>query len=511
LPAPIAPSLPGAGPDEGAATRGPQLARNLQARFFWGVTAANVLAAVVVFLFLTLATPGGNWASLRLNVLLFVCYFAVAVPLGWIWTRTLFAPVTGWLSEGRAPTPSERDQTLRFPIEGYKVMGSLWAGAAALFGVLNAFSSLGLGVLIGFGILLGGVTTCAVVVLWAERAMREVIALALAGGVPKEPVGPRVGARMVLTWALATGVPLVGLVIAAATVLLGADVSAARLAATALFLGAAGLTIGLLAVWIAGRSVAEPVEEVRGALAEVEKGNLDAQASVSQGSEVGLLAAGFNRMVAGLRERERLRDLFGRHVGEDVARRAFERGVELGGEVRDCAVLFVDLVGSTSLAATRPPSEIVALLNRFFSLIVEVVRAHGGWVNKFEGDAALCIFGAPEDQPDAASRALAAARELRDRLREELPELEAGIGVSAGPVVAGNVGAEERFEYTVIGDPVNEAARLTEIAKTTPGMVLSSEAVVAASDPTEAERWQLDGEVVLRGRGRPTRLATPAS
>src|SRR5207244_12285631 len=118
------------------------------------------------------------------------------------------------------------------------------------------------------------------------------------GGVPKEPVGPVVGARMVLAWGLATGIPLFGVVLVAAAVLLGTDLSADRLASTALFLGALGLTVGLLAVWIAGRSVADPVEGVRAALAEVERGNLEAEARVSQGSEVGLPAAGFNRMVA---------------------------------------------------------------------------------------------------------------------------------------------------------------------------------------------------------------------
>jgi adenylate cyclase len=511
----IALSRSGAEPEGDAAIGGVRLARRLEARFFAGVATANLLAAVVVFLFLTLVMPtptavDNDWTAFRWNALLMAAYLLAALPLGMLWTRSLFAPITRWLAEGRAPTPSERDRTLQFPLQGYKVMGSLWGGAALLFGILNGLSSVGLGVLVGFGIALGGLTTCAVIVLAAERAMRDVIALALSSGVPEEPVGPRVGARMVLAWAVATGIPLLGLLIAAVAVLFGADVSAERLAATAVFLAAIGLTIGLLAVWIAGRSVAEPVEEVRGALAEVEKGNLDAEAPVSQGSEVGLLAAGFNRMVAGLRERERLRDLFGRHVGEDVARRALERGVELGGEVRHCAVLFVDLVGSTSLAANRPPAEIVALLNRFFSLVVDVVRRHGGWVNKFEGDAALCVFGAPEDQHDAASRALAAAREVRDRLRRELPELEAGIGVSAGPVVAGHIGAAERLEYTVIGDPVNEAARLTEIAKSSPDGVLASEAAVAAADQGEAQRWRLNGEVVLRGRGRPTRLASPS-
>jgi adenylate cyclase len=404
---------------------------------------------------------------------------------------------------------SERERTLQFPLLGYKVMGPLWAGGALVFGVLNGLSSPAFGVLAGLTIVLGGLTTCAVVILWAERALRDVIALALASGVPNDPVGPGVGARMVLAWALASGIALLGLALLAAAVVLGADVSAERLAATTLFLAGLGLSVGLLAVWIAGRSVADPVEEVREALAEVEKGKLETEVRVSEGSEVGLLAAGFNRMVTGLRERERIRDLFGRHVGEDVARRALERGVELGGEVRQCAVLFVDLVGSTELAATRPPGEVVELLNRFFGVVVQVVRGQGGWVNKFEGDAALCVFGAPEDQPEAASRALVAARRLRDALRNELPELQAGIGVSAGPVVAGNVGAAERFEYTVIGDPVNEAARLTEIAKTSPSRVVASEVAVTACDPAEAEHWRLDGEVVLRGRSRPTGLASP--
>jgi adenylate cyclase len=511
----VALSGPGAEPEEaGAVGAGAALARRLRIRFFRAVASANLLGAAVVFAFLTFVVPlpekvENNWPLLRLNLLVFAGYMLVTLPLGVLWGRSIADPIVSWLSEGRAPTARERERTLGFPLLGYRVMGSLWGGAALLFGILNAFSSPAFGAMQACTIALGGLTTCAVIVLWSERTLRDVLALALEGGVPKQPVGPGVGARMVLAWALGTGIPLFGLALLAAAVLLGAEVSAERLAATVLFLGGLGLSVGLLAMWIAGRSVADPVEEVRAALAEVEQGNLEAEAPVSEGNEVGLLAAGFNRMAAGLRERERLRDLFGRHVGEDVARRALDRGVELGGEVRHCAALFVDLVGSTELAATRPPAEVVALLNRFFGVVVEVVRAHGGWVNKFEGDAALCVFGAPEYQPNATSRALATARELRDRLREEVPEVQAGIGVAAGPAVAGNVGAAERFEYTVIGDPVNEAARLTELAKTSPAGVLASEAAVSASDPAEAKRWRFDDEVVLRGRTRPTRLASP--
>lgn len=231
---------------------------------------------------------------------------------------------------------------------------------------------------------------------------------------------------------------------------------------------------------------------------------------VDDGSEVGQLQAGFNRMTEGLRERKRIRDLFGRQVGEEVARAALSEGVRLGGEEREIAALFVDLVGSTSLALALPPTEVVRVLNRFFRVVVEVVEAEGGLVNKFEGDAALCVFGAPVAGEDSAGDALRAARRLAARLSTELPEIDFGIGSSAGVAVAGNVGAEQRFEYTVIGDPVNEAARLAELAKQRPERVLASSAALTRASPAEAAAWSLTEAAVLRGRVAPTQLAHPA-
>ena len=131
-------------------------------------------------------------------------------------------------------------------------------------------------------------------------------------------------------------------------------------------------------------------------------------------------------------------------------------------------------------------------------------------MNKFEGDAALCVFGAPLARDDAPGDALAAARALRDALREAVPEADFGIGVSAGRAVAGDIGAAERFEYTVIGDPVNEAARLTELAKGEQGRVLASgAALAAAAGAAERARWAEGECVTLRGRRRETRLARP--
>ena len=135
--------------------------------------------------------------------------------------------------------------------------------------------------------------------------------------------------------------------------------------------------------------------DVRQSLKQVTDGDFDVSVRVYDGSEIGLLQSGVNRMAEGLRERERLRDLFGRQVGADVAERALADSPQLGGKAREVAVLFVDLIGSTGLAEEREPEEVVSMLNAFFTDVVQVVAEHGGLLNKFEGDAALCVFGAP--------------------------------------------------------------------------------------------------------------------
>jgi adenylate cyclase len=280
--------------------------------------------------------------------------------------------------------------------------------------------------------------------------------------------------------------------------------------AAVLFLAVVATVTGFLATFLAARAIADPVSGVRDGLERIARGDLEVQMPVDDASEVGQLQAGFNRMAEGLRERQRIRDLFGRHVGETVARAALSEGVRLGGEEREVAALFVDIVGSTSLALALPPTEVVRLLNRFFRVVVEVIESEGGLVNKFEGDAALCVFGAPVASPDPAGAALRAARSLAARLARELPEVDFGIGTSAGVAVAGNVGAESRLEYTVIGDPVNEAARLAELAKQRPERVLASSAALDRALGEEAEAWSVTESEVLRGRLAPTQLAHPS-
>jgi adenylate cyclase len=312
-----------------------------------------------------------------------------------------------------------------------------------------------------------------------------------------------------MAWLLGTGVPLIGLLVLGAVGAFGSPRHPEYVGAAVLFIAVVASATGFLATSLAARAIADPLSAVRGGLDRIARGRLDAQVRVDDGSEVGQLQAGFNRMADGLRERERIRDLFGRQVGEDVARAALSEGVRLGGEERGVAALFIDLVGSTSLALALPPAEVVRLLNRFFHVVCEVVEAHGGLVNKFVGDAALCVFGAPVAREDPAGDALRAARHLAERLARELPEVDFGLGVSAGVAVAGNVGAERRFEYTVVGDPVNESARLAELAKDRPARVLASSAALERAAGAETEAWSVSDSAVLRGRFAPTQLAHP--
>ena len=494
---------------------GRELSERTARRFTIAMVASNTIGAVFVFLVATFVIPlpdvlKSDTGRLLLNAAVVGGYLLVAAPI-----TTKFGIASGerirrWVRAERPPTEEEREFTLRYPLYSLRILAVPWAGGVALVAAVNAFTSATLAAAAGATVALGGVITVAIAYLLGERVMRDAVARALEGAPPQDYHVPGVATRAVVVWVVTTGIPLFGIAVIGAVRLAGGEVDATELAVAAVGLALIALAVGLAATAAVARSVADPLEALRSALAKVERGDLRAEVAVNDASEVGFVQAGFNRMVEGLREREHLSDLFGRHVGEDVARRALERGVGLGGEEREAAALFVDIVGSTSFAADRPPSEVVEVLNDFFRIVVEAVRSHGGWVNKFEGDAALCVFGVPLAQDDFAGCALRAAREIQRRLADELPGLEAGIGVSAGRVVAGNVGAEDRFEYTVIGDPVNEAARLTELAKSKPRRLLASEAIVSRARPDEADRWRLDESVTLRGRGQPTRLAMPA-
>jgi adenylate cyclase len=477
---------------------------------------ANLFGALLSFAIGELTNPpheGAGYLSDNWGYsVAFVVYMAALCPVCFYVTRRTFRQACGWLAEGREPTEAERRAVLALPWRETVISFGAWLGASALFGILNLVWEPGgvvEGVRTALFIVLSGLSACALVYLLVERGMRPVYARALAAHEPWHRPGRfGIAPRLLLSWALGSAVPLLVLGLA----YMGRPPGFELPAATMWFVIGAGVVTGGLAITAAARSVADPIEGVRDAMGRVQGGDLDVALPVDDGGEVGMLQSGFNRMVEGLRERRQLRDLFGRHVGAHVAQQALERGATLGGERREVSVLFADVVGSTALAQSRPPDEVVAMLNDFFAAVVRRVGAEGGWVNKFEGDGAMCVFGAPADQAGHADRALRACRLLRRDVLElsmRHPGFDAAVAVSSGTVVAGNVGSEERFEYTVIGDPVNEASRLADEAKHHLGRALASEEAVERSGG-EARHWQVAGELALRGRRRPTLAYAPS-
>jgi class 3 adenylate cyclase len=409
-----------------------------------------------------------------------------------------------WVVRGLVPDEGDARRAVRLPLDLALIAAVIWAVDAVVVGALAVGTGVDRASVFGIssGVTLAGLCSAGVTYLLVGHVGQPVTRIALAahppGGVPM--VGVR--ARLLLIWLLTTGVPLLGIVLillapAGQTNIRGASIVCAVLA----------ILVGAASTGMAARSIGKPLRDLVGELASVGSGDLATEVVVADPGEIGLLQHGINEMVAGLRERERIRDLFGRHVGPAVAEQAVRSGVTLSGEARDVVALFVDITGSTVLTRTTEPVAFIEMLNRFFEIVVDAVESNGGLVNKFEGDAALCVFGAPVQLIDSAGAALRAARSIRDGVRLS-GEVQVGIGVAAGPVVAGQIGASSRLEYTVIGDAVNEAARLTELAKAVPGRVLASQTVIRQCGPVEAAHGSAAGEVVLRGRDRATQIWT---
>ncbi|WP_205472795.1 adenylate/guanylate cyclase domain-containing protein [Nocardioides sp. SYSU D00038] len=476
------------------------------------ITLTNIIGAVVVLLISLFVDPNpiaDDDLELALAISVPV-YVVVAVVVGTVWGTTTSLRAMRWAVDGSEPTDEERRTVLRVPWRLTRISAGFWFLAAAIFGTLSLVFQPERAIPSAYTVALAGVVVGGIAYLLSEFALRPIAARALAGGTPDQTDGFGLRPRMVLFWVVGTAVPVLGLMTSALFALTVRDVSSTRLAVVMLTIGGIVLLFGWFITWLNARAVVAPIESVRDALQKVQDGDYGVTVPVYDGTELGMLQAGFNDMSTGLAERERLRDLFGRHVGHEVAAAAADSDVRLGGEAREVSVLFVDIVGSTGYAAHHDPAKVVSVLNEFFAVVVDAVDEQHGLVNKFVGDAALAIFGAPVEQPDHATRALAAARVMARNLAEQVPDVAAGIGVATGWAVAGYVGDESRYEYTVIGDAVNSASRLTDLAKEAPGRVLVAATTVEAADAEQARHWRAHDDVVLRGRDEATRTCVLA-
>ena len=249
----------------------------------------------------------------------------------------------------------------------------------------------------------------------------------------------------------------------------------------------ATLLLAMVGAFAISHRIAQPLTDLSIAMGKLQQGDFEVRATRAHRSndEIGDLARAFDAMADGLKERERLRGTLSRYISDPVAERILSEtdDLSLRGEVRHVTVLFLDVRGFTSMSERLAPPEVVALLNEYFDVVVDRVTAHGGTVNKFIGDAAMCIWGAPGNVRDAERAAVACALQIQsatatlsaDRIRRGLTAVGFGIGINSGEAVAGNLGAARRLEYTVIGDAVNLAQRLESQAR--PGEVLVSQTV----------------------------------
>jgi adenylate cyclase len=236
-------------------------------------------------------------------------------------------------------------------------------------------------------------------------------------------------------------------------------------------------TVSLELTILLSRSIFGPLDALREATERVRGGDLATRVPVISTDETGRLARSFNDMVAGLAERERLHEAFDAYVGPDVAVRVLREGPHLDGEEREVSILCLDIREFTRFAERASAYEVVDRLNDFFGTVVPILERHGGHADKYVGDGLLGVFGAPEPLADHADRAVGAALEIAAAVRARYEGgLRVGIGVNSGPVIAGTIGGGGRVEFTVIGDPVNTAARVEQVTRETGDEMLITEA-----------------------------------
>jgi adenylate cyclase len=231
-----------------------------------------------------------------------------------------------------------------------------------------------------------------------------------------------------------------------------------------------------------------PLRDLAKGTERVAAGDYSQRLPVYQDDDLGALAASFNRMQAGLAERQRLQAAFGTYVDPALAARLLEQGDDIfTGERREVTVMFVDIRDFTPFAEANSAEDTVTRLNALFEIVVPAVVDAGGHVNKFLGDGALAVFGAPNDLVDHADAAVSAAVLIQRLVAERFDgELRIGIGINTGLVIAGTIGGAGKLEFTLIGDTVNVAARVEQLTKTTGDAILLTHHCVdaLASRPT---------------------------
>mgnify|MGYP001216089071 CR=1 FL=1 len=279
--------------------------------------------------------------------------------------------------------------------------------------------------------------------------------------------------------------------------------------------GAIALAAALFLAWWIARWFTRPLEQISAALGRIGKGDLETRVEINRTDEFGGLASAVNEMAVTLRERDALKRALARYVSREVAEEVLAGGEPmLRGARKEVTILIVDIRNFTAMSGRLTAEEIVTFLNAFFARMIDAIFANRGTLDKFLGDGCLAIFGAPVEEPEhhrmavrAAKAMLAATRELGVEFQARHGiELRIGIALHAGQAIVGNVGSEDRIEYTAIGDTVNVASRVEALNKEHGTELLVTEDVVRGAGDEFAFREV--GEVALRGVSTPVKIFT---
>jgi adenylate cyclase len=267
------------------------------------------------------------------------------------------------------------------------------------------------------------------------------------------------------------------------------------------------LCISLMVIFQYSKSITNPILRLLEATNKLSRGEFDVKVDSKNNDEVGLLSANFMKMSSGLQEREKVKDALGRFVNPAIVEMILAKDLKLGGETKECAIFFSDIRGFTSICEKMTPEEVVGFLNEYMSMMVECVDMTFGIVDKFIGDAIMATWGATESYGNKCQNAINCAIMMRRELikfnakrdgSEKQPKINIGCGINFGPAIAGQIGSENRLEFTVIGDSVNLASRIESLNKPFgTDILISSEMVKHLEDKYILEKMR---PVTVKGK-----------
>jgi len=465
----------------------------------WRARLANLFGAVMAFVYFRFIDPvtSGPEFTWREIVFFGVAFTALTVAGARFGARWA-APM---LSGDRSSAEAQR-RALLFPwaIAGLSLVN--WVIAGVIFGVVGPLLAgwpltlhTAVRAIVGIAAV-GGIVTAVIVFFSVEnRWRRELPEFFPTGNVSAVPRVPRlpVRARLLAVFMLTSIGPLVllGIVAWRRAAMAAAEPgnAGAMLGEVLTLIGffiVAGLVAAVRLSLVVSDSVAAPLVGLTFAMARVERGDLDAHCPVVSNDEIGAATEGFNRMLDGLREREAIKETFGRYVTPEVRDEILAGRVSVEGEQREVTMLFADLRDFTPWVESTEPRQVVRDLNAYFAEMEAAIRAQDGLVLQFIGDEIEAVFGAPLPAPDHAVRALRAALDMRARLAAynvgRARPLRHGIGVHTGSVLAGAIGSRERLSYALVGDTVNLASRIQGLTKDVGTDILVSGTTARALD-----------------------------